>query len=101
MDKIEESISVDDPFPFERLSEKGDKLRVMFFPSVTSTPSIYHYSLPFFFQILSNALDKIERTVCDSEMTMDIMESEAAKERIALLRSSLSAKQKYYSCGYF
>ncbi|VDD91132.1 unnamed protein product [Enterobius vermicularis] len=70
MDKIEESISVDDPFPFERLSEKGDKLR-----------------------ILSNALDKIERTVCDSEMTMDIMESEAAKERIALLRSSLSAKQ--------
>uniref|UniRef100_F1KPP3 Dystrophin-1 n=1 Tax=Ascaris suum TaxID=6253 RepID=F1KPP3_ASCSU len=71
MDQIEEALSKDDPFPYSDLDAKKQQLEAM-----------------------SRSLDRVEQAIDDSQMMMDLIESEAARERVAALRDSNSQRTK-------
>uniref|UniRef100_A0A915ACG1 Dystrophin n=1 Tax=Parascaris univalens TaxID=6257 RepID=A0A915ACG1_PARUN len=71
MDQIEEALSKDDPFPYSDLDAKKQQLEAM-----------------------SRSLDRVEQAIDDSQMMMDLIESEAARERVAALRGSSSQRTK-------
>uniref|UniRef100_A0A914S4T2 Uncharacterized protein n=1 Tax=Parascaris equorum TaxID=6256 RepID=A0A914S4T2_PAREQ len=43
---------------------------------------------------MSRSLDRVEQAIDDSQMMMDLIESEAARERVAALRGSSSQRTK-------
>uniref|UniRef100_A0A1I8EJT8 Calponin-homology (CH) domain-containing protein n=1 Tax=Wuchereria bancrofti TaxID=6293 RepID=A0A1I8EJT8_WUCBA len=63
MDEIEKELSRDDPLPFKDLHQKKQKLEEM-----------------------NESFKKVERAIDDSQMTMDLVENEAARERLKSLR---------------
>ncbi|VDO20139.1 unnamed protein product [Brugia timori] len=63
MDEIEKELSRDDPLPFKDLHLKMQKLEEM-----------------------NESFKKVERAIDDSQMTMDLVENEAAHERLKSLR---------------
>lgn len=46
---------------------------------------------------MSRSLDRVEQAIDDSQMMMDLIESEAARERVAALRDSNSQRTKLVS----
>ncbi|VDK43703.1 unnamed protein product [Anisakis simplex] len=65
MDRIEEALSKSDPFPYSNLNTKKQQLEMM-----------------------TKTLNHVQHAIDDSQMTMDLMESEAAQERLDALRYS-------------
>ncbi|KAL3998482.1 EF hand family protein [Acanthocheilonema viteae] len=63
MDEIEKELNQSDPLPFKDLHQKKQKLQEM-----------------------NETLKKVERAIDESQMTMDLMENEAAHERLKALR---------------
>ncbi|VDM97496.1 unnamed protein product [Thelazia callipaeda] len=71
MDKIEEELSGPDPFPFKNLLKKKQKL-----------------------QKIDESFDKVQQAIDDAQMTMDLMENEAARERLQKLRECKIRQKK-------
>uniref|UniRef100_A0A915Q5I9 RNA helicase n=1 Tax=Setaria digitata TaxID=48799 RepID=A0A915Q5I9_9BILA len=63
MDEIEKELTRSDPLPFKDLQQKKQKLEEM-----------------------NESFKKVERAIDDSQMTMDLVENEAARERLKILR---------------
>lgn len=74
MDQIEETLTKDDPFPYENINEKHQQL-----------------------ETIETTLDRVEKAIDDSQMTMDLVESEAATERLGMLRTLFAQKFKEVS----